>query len=66
MNDVDESVCVNIQPVMGRPKVPDHKKRRQIKVYVSAATEAAIRSGIGLKALGKVLDKEYGKNHERI
>ena len=46
--------------VMGRPKVHANNKRRQIKVYVSAQTEQAIRAGIGLKDLGAQLDKQYG------
>ena len=46
---------------MGRPKVAATKKRRQIKVYVYAETEATIRAGIGLKALGRQLDQRFAQ-----
>ena len=44
----------------GRPRLPPEDKRRQIKIWVAGSTERAIRDGIGLKALGQKLDKEYG------
>ena len=45
--------------VMGRPPVAASKKRRQIKVYVSAETEKRIRAGMGLKELGSQLDQAF-------
>ena len=49
---------------MGRPRKNSADKRRQIKPYVSPETEANIRAGIGLKALGKILDDTYGDSDD--